>query len=601
MKMYYCNPVNIDYRYQIQKSPYTGKLEISREAADPSMIYFKGRYYIFASMTLGVWVSDDLVHWGNRRLPDNLPLYDYAPDVRQIGEYVYFSASKNKEACHFYRTKDILEGPYEELPGGFAFWDPNLFQDEDGRIYFYWGCSNETPIWGVELDPASMEPIGEKAALIFSDPAKHGYETGGEDHGEPPRSREEVDDLYHQFLEEKQLTEEMIPQQYREAVRGMFTRKPFIEGAWMNKFGEKYYLQYACSGTEFNIYGDGVYVADHPLGPFYPAVNNPYSYHPGGFLPGAGHGSTMWDRSGNLWHASTMRISVNHRFERRVGIWPAGLDGDGDLFCSQRYGDWPLAVEDGKLDPWQEPQWFLLSYGKPADASSWEDGKEPSKAADENVRTWWRAGTPEPGQWLMLDLGEDRDVRAIQVNFADDKISVPVSGEFESLTAENRCIETAQLRTRWVLEGSADGKKFFILEDKSDTEGNLPHDLIVREDGIRCRFIRLTVLETPYGQNACISELRVFGIGPGGRPRIPEFTAARTGDTCMELDIVPQENVTGYNILWGHGPDKLYHSYMIFRAGRKEIRALVKETGYYVRVDAFNEAGITHGQVKSVE
>ena len=28
------------------------------------MIYFKGKYYIFASMTLGVWVSEDLAHWG---------------------------------------------------------------------------------------------------------------------------------------------------------------------------------------------------------------------------------------------------------------------------------------------------------------------------------------------------------------------------------------------------------------------------------------------------------------------------------------------------------------------------------------------------------
>ena len=54
--------------------------------------------------------------------------------------------------------------------------------------------------------------------------------------------------------------------------------------------------------------------------------NNPYSYKPGGFLPGAGHGSTMQDRDGCWWHTATMRISVNHVFERRVGLWPAGVD-----------------------------------------------------------------------------------------------------------------------------------------------------------------------------------------------------------------------------------------------------------------------------------
>ena len=37
-----------------------------------------------------------------------------------------------------------------------------MFCDDDGRVYFYWGCSNMSPIWGVELDPETMTPIGEK-------------------------------------------------------------------------------------------------------------------------------------------------------------------------------------------------------------------------------------------------------------------------------------------------------------------------------------------------------------------------------------------------------------------------------------------------------
>ena len=79
---YFCNPVNINYRYQFNMDPREGALKVAREAADPSMIYFKGKYYIFASMNLSVWVSEDLAHWESHRLPENLPLYDYAPDVR---------------------------------------------------------------------------------------------------------------------------------------------------------------------------------------------------------------------------------------------------------------------------------------------------------------------------------------------------------------------------------------------------------------------------------------------------------------------------------------------------------------------------------------
>lgn len=341
MKQYICNPVNINYRYQFNQDPRkNGVIEVAREAADPSMIFFHGTYYIFASMTLGVWVSEDLAHWENHRLPDNLPLYDYAPDVRVIGEYVYFCASKRGEPCNFYRTKDILNGPYEEIPGTFDFWDPNLFADEDGRVYFYWGCGSVTPIWGVELDPETMQPIGEKKELIRGNPFTNGYERIGEDNSILPLTSEELDLAGKEFMKKQGIDEtQEFPETQLNMLKSFLSKAPYIEGAWMNKFQGKYYLQYAFAGTQYNTYGDGVYVSDAPLGEFHPAKNNPYSFCPGGFMPGAGHGSTMEDRFGNLWHSATMRISMNHSFERRVGIWPAGLDQDNELFCNQRYGD----------------------------------------------------------------------------------------------------------------------------------------------------------------------------------------------------------------------------------------------------------------------
>ena len=45
---YFCNPLNVDYRYQFNQQVMPGlgegAIEVSREAADPSMIYFKGKY-----------------------------------------------------------------------------------------------------------------------------------------------------------------------------------------------------------------------------------------------------------------------------------------------------------------------------------------------------------------------------------------------------------------------------------------------------------------------------------------------------------------------------------------------------------------------------
>ena len=589
---YYCNPVNINYRYQFNADPRKhGEMQICREAADPSMILFKGKYYIFASMTLGVWASDDLVNWENCRLPENLPLYDYAPDVRVIGEYVYFCASAREHNCDRWRTKDVLNGPYEKIEGSFPFWDPNLFLDDDGRVYFYWGCSNETPIWGVELDPETMLPRSEKVAVVEGHPYEIGYERVGKDNSILPAPEELVEAKYQAFVKAQGVPEEFIPDEIKPMIRGMFSDKPFIEGAWMDKYEGRYYLQYAAPGTQYNTYADGVYVGESPLGPFRLAENNPYSYKPGGFLPGAGHGSTMRDREGRWWHTATMRISKNHDFERRVGLWPAGFDADGELFCNQRYGDWPMALEG---DPWRDPAWMLLSTGKTATASSFVPGHEPEKAAEENVQTWWRAARNSRDEWLCVDLGKCFDVYAVQVNFADDKIDVPCPGEIRP-GSQARYIDEAEHETQWKLEGSLDGESWFVIEDKSAAETDLSHDLIVREEGLAARYLRLSDMAMPYGQNPCISGLRVFGLGNGEKPAEPVFTATRMGDLDMIVQVRDQADALGYNIHFGSSPEKLYHSCMVFQADSQRVGALIKDREYFVRVDAFNENGITQG------
>ncbi len=601
---HYCNPVNINYRYQFHKERDKDKVAVAREAADPSMILFKGKYYIFASMTLGVWVSDDILVWESHRLPDNLPLYDYAPDVRVMGEYVYFSASKKGEICDYYRTKDILNGPYERIEGTFDFWDPNLFLDEDGRVYFYWGCSNMTPIWGVELDPITMKPLGEKSVLIVGKPEENGYERIGEDHdvAAQQEGKKAILNQYIKQFDPNASSVEQLPEEIQGMLRSNFGTDPFIEGAWMDKYQGKYYLQYSCPGTEYNVYADGVYISDSPLGPFKLAKNNPYSYKPGGYIPGAGHGSSMKDKFDNLWHASTMRISMNHIFERRVGIWPAGFDTDGELFCNQRYGDWPIHVEQSAMDPWRNPDWYLLSYNKKTIASSAEEGKGPEFIVDENIQTWWRAESEEAGQWLEIDLAKSCDVHAIQINFADDIINVPVPGEIRG-TLQPRYIEEAEQVTQWVLEGSEDGESYQILEDKSEIKSCLPHDLVVIEEGIRLRYIRLVIKQIPYNQKPCISGLRVFGICEGKKPDKLEFDLEKVGDLDMDVIVHTDKSnipVTGYNILWGHSPEKLYHSYMVFGKCKQRIGALVKGETYYVRVDAFNGSGITEGNVRKL-
>ncbi|WP_202914440.1 family 43 glycosylhydrolase [Streptococcus sp. S784/96/1] len=349
MVKYFCNPLNISYAYQVfdksaQDSLSKGKVFLNREAADPSVVLFKGIYYLFPSMSAGFYTSLNLVDWNFHALDSSMPILDYAPDVRVIGDYLYFTASKRGEVCPFYRTKDPIKGTWEKVEGSMAFWDPNLFEDEDNRLYLYWGCAKNEPLRGVELDKESLAPIGDPQDLIGTHPEKIGFERNGENHF--PKSEEEIEAAILRVLKAKLGVNDLsqVPDQQLQQIRQvMGGDAPYLEGAWMTKYLDTYYLQYSVPGTQYNTYADGVYVSKSPLGPFTLAQNNPFSYKPGGFVVGAGHGSTFEDEKGQWWHASTISISQNHDFERRLGLWKAGFDDDGELWCDQAYGVWRLA------------------------------------------------------------------------------------------------------------------------------------------------------------------------------------------------------------------------------------------------------------------
>ena len=148
--------------------------------------------------------------------------------------------------------------------------------------------------------------------------------------------------------------------------------------------------------------------------------------------------------------------------------------------------------------------------------------------------------TPNGGETINKYVGDFlkkiKDVRAVQINFADDKIDAPLPGERQG----ERYIDPSQHKTRWLLEASADGTNYFVLADKSNAETNLPHDFIVKEEGVQIRYLKLTVFEVPYSQNPCISGLRVFGLGNGEKPSAPQYQAERTGTMDMRITIEPQ-------------------------------------------------------------
>jgi hypothetical protein len=535
-----CNPVNLSYRFCLEKQP------ARREAADPSAVLFKGEYYLFLSKSGGYFHSADLIHW-DLITPDILPLENYAPTAVVVDDEIYFLTSGSNQ---IFKTKDPKSGKWEIAKDGFQITetDPTLFLDDDGRLYYYGGCSNTNPILGVEIDRKTLDVIGEPVKLIGGNREKFGWEVRGN-----------------------------YSTAYEEA--------PWIEGAWMNKHNGKYYLQYASPGTEFHSYNDAVYVADKPLGPFVVANHNPVSYKPGGFATGAGHGSTFADIYGNLWHFGTVTVSIREGFERRIALFPAFFDGDGEMYAYTGFGDYPMIVPDRKIASPEElfPEWMLLSYNKKVDVSSTLDGFPAKNAVDENLRTWWSATTGDKGEYFAVDLGDISDIYAIQVNFADQDAE---------LVGRN-----ANIYYQYLIEQSVDGRKWKTLVDKSADTEDVPHDYIQLQKPVKSRYIRVVNVKSPSGKFS-LSGLRVFGKGNKEAPKaVSSITVERMNDrrtVNLKWEKIPE--AVGYNVRFGVHKDKLYQNYLVYGKNSVTINALNVDKTYFYSIDAFNENGVTRGE-----
>jgi xylan 1,4-beta-xylosidase len=534
-----CNPINLSYRFCLDKPS-------RREAADPTLINFKNEYYLFASKSDGYFHSTDLKNW-DLITTDDLPLEDYAPTAVVMNDTVYFMASADKPVV--YKTGDPKSGKWKIINPAFPIGmiDPCFFVDDDSRLYFYYGCSNVNPIYGVELDPKTFNPIGEPKILFNSHKDKFGWERSG-DYNEKSNS-------------------------------------PWIEGAWMTKHNGKYYLQYAVPGTEFKSYCDGLYISDKPLGEYTVAPNNPCSSKPEGFIGGAGHSSTFKDNYGNYWHISTMTISQKHMFERRLGLFPMFFDKDGEFYTYTGFGDFPFKIPNKKISGPDElsPQWMLLSCNKPVEVSSELPDHPKQYSSDENIRTYWSAKTGDKGEWISIDLKKKCTINAVQINYAENETQI--------------FGRNPEICYQYLLEYSLDNKSWQILTDKTGNKSDVPHDYIELQVPIKARYIRLTNYHIPSGTFA-LADLRVFGNAGGRAPsKINRFNVVRSeADRCIvNLRWDKNPDAVGYNIRYGTQKNKLYHNYQVIGSDSVTIRSLNSLSGYFFTIDTFNENGISKG------
>ena len=540
----FCNPVNINYQYQCY---FRG-----RESADPAVVLFKDVYYLFASHGSGYWYSDDLVNWNfiEVDLKKQPQFALFAPATLAYGDRLYLAHSQGGDMMYSENPKD--PDSWVNLGHHYEWNDPALFADDDGSVYMYDGLSPVDPLRVAKLDPENDMSLLEGPVDIFqSDKDSRGFERRGDEN--------EIND-----------------------------QNPHLEGAWMYKAGGKYYLTYAVPGTEYSAYCDGCAVADSPMGPFSYCDNSPVIYKATGFMRGCGHGCVFADKNGNLWKMDTASIGVNHIFERRLCLFPAKIGNDGRLYTNAVRGDYPMRYPHETGDPFTEIDagWHLLSYGKNVEASSALDGSHlPENAADENMKTWWSAGSGEAGEWLSLDLGKVSETRAVQINFADHDTE-PADGQHNDFSY------------RYTLEGSTDGKDWQIIADRRENRDDKPHEYIELKNPANLRYFRLSNAgAVPAGGRFAVSGLRVFGFGGGDAPEsAPAFTARRCKD---ERDMLLMWNnvpgAEGYNIRFGVNKEELHTHWQVIGKNEALIHCLTAGISYFVCIDAYNESGISEG------
>jgi len=297
---------------------YTNPLAVT--IADPYVMREPdgGSYYMYGTGGRGAsafpgFTSMDLVHWTPvgetyRRNPADSWCTDdfWAPEVYHVKNryYMVYSAqwrnNPNNEKENFrigMAVSDKPGGPFHDIRNaplfdpGYPAIDGDILFDSDGRMYlFYSRCCYKHPveselaqwararklyseieeswIYGVEVKPDFSGIVGEPAIML-----------------RPPVA----------------LGDEATAWENLSVTSGEVNRR-WTEGPCAFRHGGRYYLMYSANHYQGENYSLGYATAQHPLGPYRKAANNPVlrkNTDRGGTVSGPGHNCVMLSPDGS--------------------------------------------------------------------------------------------------------------------------------------------------------------------------------------------------------------------------------------------------------------------------------------------------------------
>jgi len=347
--------------------------------ADPAIIYEDGVFYIYATAqtSADVWYSKDFVNWRLKKLnwPTSTKIKNmWAPGIAKAKDgkfYLYYSLNSQIYAgvadAPYGPFKNLLENeaPFikdkEFFPPKIHSIDADVFVDDDGQAYLYWGSG-----WGFKDGVCAAAPLN--------------------------------DDM----------------KSFKAAPR-IVTPKGYFEGPHMIKHKGKYYLMFSGGIYSDDTYCVGYAVGDSPLGPFRAGKNSPVLVSdPATRTHGPGHHFTL-QINGRIYIIYHKHEWPLYNGNRQICIDELLFDKDGEILpvkTTLRGVALDFAKESAAQSP-IKPQRVLASSEKSKDYAA-------ANAFDGNFGTLWVAAD-KGDSWIFADFGRDVDIARLEPFFVNIK------------------------------------------------------------------------------------------------------------------------------------------------------------------------------------
>ncbi len=469
-----------DYTYLNTKNllPEQGKVGITG-IGDPHVFYdsTEDKYFMTGTSTgmiFQLWESVDLTTWSSGTQIFDISMVSWGDsgrgglwgaEIHKRGDTYYLYYSTWKQGAGSPRigvaTASDVYGPYTDKGSplfdfGYSAIDNHLFTDTDGKSYLYY-----------VKDALDNLVDGVRESHIY------------------------VVEMNDDFISTKTADDAVMllrPDQPWERISGGADWK-WVEGCWMHKQGDQYYLFYSANKYSEVHYAIGYAVSDSPFGPFVKSEANPILKTIASELSGPGNNSFFYSKDGQelltAYHMHTNPASPSGN--RYLNIDRVGFREDGSVFVNGptvTYQPIPSGTKSFHI---------LLTKDATIESSGVLDGYNPLGAID--------------GELVMLETLEAfQFVASGAVADAYVKIIFPEARIVNSLFIYIPI--TVKYRSTKINIEFSDGTKILGVTT-SMLRGEAT---IINTSGIETEWIKITSAESGFGQtNFGINEVMIFG------------------------------------------------------------------------------------------